>query len=104
MISQISDWVVDAGIPAGQRGATRGCEVGVALNLPPILWQPSMADHLRSSVSAAGLRPNEFMIEVTESAIMTNPDRSQRDPAGASRDGIASRSTTSAPATPRSPG
>ncbi len=37
-----------------------------------------MAGRLRSEVSNAGLKPNEFMIEITESAIMSDPDRSQK--------------------------
>ena len=52
--------------------------VGVSVNLPPILWQPAMGTKLRAEVANAGLKPNEFMIEITESAIMTDPDRSQQ--------------------------
>jgi EAL domain-containing protein (putative c-di-GMP-specific phosphodiesterase class I) len=76
MITQISDWVVSEACRQSRAWRDQGVRVGVSVNLPPILWQPSMVARLRSEVSKNGLKPSEFMIEITESAIMTNPDRS----------------------------
>ena len=76
MITQISDWVVTEACRQSRAWRDDGVRVGVSVNLPPILWQPSMVARLRSEISKAGLKPNEFMVEITESAIMTNPDRS----------------------------
>ena len=78
MINQISDWVVTEACRQSRAWRDQGVRVGVSVNLPPILWQPAMAGRLRSEVSNAGLKPNEFMIEITESAIMSDPDRSQK--------------------------
>jgi EAL domain-containing protein (putative c-di-GMP-specific phosphodiesterase class I) len=78
MINQISDWVVTEACRQSRAWRDQCVRVGVSVNLPPILWQPAMAGRLRSEVSNAGLKPNEFMIEITESAIMSDPDRSQK--------------------------
>ena len=105
MITQISDWVVTEACRQSRAWRDQGVRVGVSVNLPPILWQPAMVHRLRAEVANAGLKPNEFMIEITESAIMTDPDRSQTDPAGAlDTTAFGWRSTTSVPATRRSRG
>ena len=78
MITQISDWVVTEACRQSRAWRDVGVRVGVSVNLPPILWQPAMGTKLRAEVANAGLKPNEFMIEITESAIMTDPDRSQQ--------------------------
>ena len=77
----------------------------VAVNLSTrCLLDPQLPDDVGALLSAHGLAGSELDLEITESAIMADPERAagHPDPAGR-RSASGSRSTTSAPATRRWP-
>jgi diguanylate cyclase (GGDEF)-like protein/PAS domain S-box-containing protein len=78
MIGPLSDWVMDAAISQAARWHAEGIEIDVAINLPPVLWQIELVPKLTAAVRRHGLDPRRLMIEVTETAAMTDPDRTQR--------------------------
>jgi diguanylate cyclase (GGDEF)-like protein/PAS domain S-box-containing protein len=78
MIGPLSDWVMDAAISQARQWHTEGIDIDVAINLPPVLWQIELVPKLRAAVQRHGLDPRKLMIEVTETAAMTDPDRTQR--------------------------
>ena len=78
MIGPLSDWVMDAAIWQARQWHAAGMEIDVAINLPPVLWQIELVPKLTAAVRRHGLDPRKLMIEVTETAAMTDPDRTQR--------------------------
>jgi diguanylate cyclase (GGDEF)-like protein len=75
MIGPISQWVVERACRQAHEWRTAGLDLQVAINLPPILWQPSMLRRLTRTAQTFGIAARQLMIEITESAAMTDPDR-----------------------------
>ena len=78
MIGAISHWVVQNACSQAQAWRAAGLDLRVAINLPPILWQPSMLRRLTRTIRSFGIAAGQLMIEITESAAMTDPDRTTR--------------------------
>ncbi len=78
MIAPISDWVVAEACAQAERWRRAGIRLDLSVNLPPVLWQPAMIRKLLATVQSRGVRPDELMIEITESAAMIDPDRTLR--------------------------
>ena len=78
MIGSISHWVVHNACRQAQEWRQAGLDLRVAINLPPILWQPSMLRRLTRTIHTFGIAAGQLMIEITESAAMTDPDRTTR--------------------------
>jgi diguanylate cyclase (GGDEF)-like protein len=78
MIGSISQWVVHSACRQAHEWRTAGLDLRVGINLPPILWQPSMLRRLTRTIQAFGIAADQLMIEITESAAMTDPDRTTR--------------------------
>ena len=78
MIGPISDWVVWRACAQAQEWRGDGLDLAVSVNLPPILWQPTMTTKLMAALQASGLDPRQLIVEITETAAMTDPDRTQR--------------------------
>jgi EAL domain-containing protein (putative c-di-GMP-specific phosphodiesterase class I) len=79
LIEAIGDWVVDE--VAHQQRAWRdaGLELELSFNLSPRqLWTPQLAERLAARLEEAGVEPGTVQAEITESAAMTDPDRTQR--------------------------
>jgi EAL domain-containing protein (putative c-di-GMP-specific phosphodiesterase class I) len=55
-----------------------GLDVDVAINMPPVLWQPALVKKLVAAIERSRVAPSRITIEVTETAVMTDPDRTQR--------------------------
>jgi diguanylate cyclase (GGDEF)-like protein len=78
LIGSISHWVVHSACRQAHEWRSAGLDLCVAINLPPILWQPSMLRRLTRTTQTFGLAAGQLMIEITESAAMTDPDRTTR--------------------------
>jgi EAL domain-containing protein (putative c-di-GMP-specific phosphodiesterase class I) len=78
MIGAISHWVVQNACSQAQEWRAAGFDLRVAINLPPILWQPSMLRRLTRTIQSFGIAASQLEIEITESAAMTDPDRTTR--------------------------
>ena len=78
MIGSISQWVVHSACRQAHEWQAAGLDLSVAINLPPILWQPSMLRRLTRTIQTFGIAAGQLMIEITESAAMTDPDRTTR--------------------------
>src|SRR4029078_7409768 len=78
MIGAISHWVVQNACSQAQEWRAAGIDLRVAINLPPILWQPPMPPRLTRTIQSFGIAASQLEIEITESAAMTDPDRTTR--------------------------
>jgi EAL domain-containing protein (putative c-di-GMP-specific phosphodiesterase class I) len=79
LIGHIGDWVVEE--IARQRRIWRneqGVSVDMTFNLSPRqLWEPDLVDGILSRLRAEGIEPWSVVVEITESAAMTDLSRSQ---------------------------
>ncbi len=79
LIGTIGDWVLEE--VARQRRIWRnehGVSVDVTFNLSPRqLWEPDLVDGMLSRLRAEGIDPWSVVVEITESAAMTDLARSQ---------------------------
>ena len=79
LIGHIGDWVVEE--IARQRRIwrnERGVSVDMTFNLSPRqLWEPDLVDGILSRLRAEGIEPWSVVVEITESAAMTDLSRSQ---------------------------
>jgi diguanylate cyclase (GGDEF)-like protein/PAS domain S-box-containing protein len=79
LIDVIGDWVVEDLSRQGMAWREEGLELEIGFNLSPRqLWQPDLAQRLVSRLESGGIDPRSVMVEITESAAMTDPDRTQR--------------------------
>jgi EAL domain-containing protein (putative c-di-GMP-specific phosphodiesterase class I) len=78
LIGPISDWVIETAFGQCRAWRDRGLEIGVAVNMPPVLWQPALVKKLVAAIELSRIPPSLITIEVTETAAMTDPDRTQR--------------------------
>ena len=88
LLPDISRWVIAEACRQSVEWREHDIMMGVSINLPLILTDASIVDSLRDHVASTGLRASGFMIEITEAAIMTDPDRSQNILAELSREGF----------------
>ncbi|MEW6058694.1 MAG: EAL domain-containing protein [Actinomycetota bacterium] len=80
LIEVIGDWVMEelARQDAEWRGEGLNIQ-DISFNLSPRqLWQPDVSDRIVSRFDAQGVDPTRVVVEITESAAMTDPDRTQR--------------------------
>jgi diguanylate cyclase (GGDEF)-like protein len=54
--------------------AAAGLDVAVSVNVPPELITPWLLDESEAALAAAGLPPDRLIVEITEEAIMKDPD------------------------------
>ena len=78
MIQPISNWVISTAFAQASAWHADGVDVEIAVNLPPVLWQTALVQQLSTELETHGLDATKVLIEVTESAAMTDPDRTQR--------------------------
>src|SRR3954468_9715100 len=76
MISEIGDRVVDLICDQAERCRAAGLMPAITFNVSPRqLREPDFATRLRNRISAAGLDPAGFTVEITESAMVGDPAR-----------------------------
>jgi diguanylate cyclase (GGDEF)-like protein/PAS domain S-box-containing protein len=76
LIEAIGDWLYGEIIRQAVEWKSRGLDLGISFNLSPRqLWHPEFSERLLGRISGSGIEPSMLLIEITESAAMTDPDR-----------------------------
>jgi diguanylate cyclase (GGDEF)-like protein/PAS domain S-box-containing protein len=80
LIEVIGDWVMEELARQDAEWRDGGLSIrDISFNLSPRqLWQPDVSDRILSRFEAHGVDPARVVVEITESAAMTDPDRTQR--------------------------
>jgi diguanylate cyclase (GGDEF)-like protein/PAS domain S-box-containing protein len=72
LIRPLSDWVIDQACQQSATWAAQGLDLYVSINLPASFWRPTMIRHVLDTIESFGLNPNRMMVEITESAMLSN--------------------------------
>jgi diguanylate cyclase (GGDEF)-like protein/PAS domain S-box-containing protein len=79
LIETIGEWVVDEIARQAAAWRAEGLELELSFNLSPRqLWQPEVGDRIMERIDAARIDPRTVLVEITETAAMTDPDRTLR--------------------------
>jgi EAL domain-containing protein (putative c-di-GMP-specific phosphodiesterase class I) len=79
LIEAIGDWVVAEVARQESIWESQGIHLETGFNLSPRqLWQPDLVFRVLSHLERAGADPSRIVVEITETAAMTDPDRTQR--------------------------
>ncbi len=104
LITEVGKWVLQEACRQGAAWRAAGYPIGMAVNVSGRqLDTDQLIADIEEALSDSDLDPQALTIEITETTLMRN---ARRPPAASSRSrhsACGSRSTTSAPATPRSP-
>ena len=73
LIGLLTDWVVDEACRQLREWHDAGLDIGVAVNVPAILWHPAAAERLIETVQHRSVDPSRVTVEVTESTVMIDP-------------------------------
>lgn len=73
LIGPLTDWVVDEACRHAAIWHAGGLQIGVAVNMPGLLWHPAAADRLLATVDRHRVDPALITVEVTESTAMIDP-------------------------------
>jgi diguanylate cyclase (GGDEF)-like protein/PAS domain S-box-containing protein len=73
LIKPITEWVVDEICAQTLRWQQMGIALRISFNFPTVLWEASVVRSLLSQVRSTGVRPDQLVLEVTESAAMGDP-------------------------------
>ena len=73
LIGPLTDWVVDEACRQLREWHDGGLDIGVAVNVPAILWHPAAAERLIEAVERRSVDPSRVTVEVTESTVMIDP-------------------------------
>jgi diguanylate cyclase (GGDEF)-like protein/PAS domain S-box-containing protein len=72
LIRPLSDWVIDQACQQTADWAVQGLDLYVSINLPASFWRPTMIRQVLETIESFGLNPNRMMVEITESAMLSN--------------------------------
>ncbi|MBI3649111.1 MAG: EAL domain-containing protein [Actinobacteria bacterium] len=79
LIEAIGDWVVEEICRQDELWRIDGLSTEISFNLSPRqLWQPELVSKIIARLAHAGMDPSRVVVEITESAAMTDPDRTQQ--------------------------
>ncbi len=73
LIKPITEWVVKEICEQTLRWQQQGVSLRISFNFPTVLWESAVVRALLAQVRAAGVRPDQLVLEVTESAAMGDP-------------------------------
>ncbi len=73
LIKPITEWVVDEICAQTLRWQQLGVALRISFNFPTMLWETSVVRNLLTQVRSSGVRPDQLVLEVTESAAMGDP-------------------------------
>jgi diguanylate cyclase (GGDEF)-like protein/PAS domain S-box-containing protein len=78
LVEAISDWVIEEICRQDEAWRREGLTLGISFNLSPRqLWQPELTSKIVSPLVGSGVDPTRLTVEITESATMTDPDRTR---------------------------
>ena len=72
LMARMSDWVIGEACRQATIWRDEGLDLYVSVNLPPTFWQPTAMRHVLATIEAFGLNPDRMMIEITESAVVSD--------------------------------
>jgi diguanylate cyclase (GGDEF)-like protein/PAS domain S-box-containing protein len=79
LIGAIGDWVLSEICRQSRMWTDANIPLRIGFNMSPRqLWQPDLAQRVLLRLQSAGVEPSRVTIEITESAAMSDPDRTQR--------------------------
>jgi EAL domain-containing protein (putative c-di-GMP-specific phosphodiesterase class I) len=79
LIGAIGDWVVEELCRQAKLWAREGVALDVSFNVSPRqLWQPDVVSDILGRIRDAEIPPERVIVEITESAAMADPERTQR--------------------------
>jgi diguanylate cyclase (GGDEF)-like protein/PAS domain S-box-containing protein len=79
LIEAIGDWVIRELARQAALWDAQGMRLETGFNLSPRqLWQPDLVFRVLAHLERAGVDPSRVVVEITETAAMTDPDRTQR--------------------------
>lgn len=79
LIEAIGDWVLDGVCAQIKRWKDEGLALDVSFNLSPRqLRHPELAEHLLPFLESRGVDPRSLIVEIPESAAMSDPERTQK--------------------------
>ncbi|ADJ29520.1 putative bifunctional diguanylate cyclase/phosphodiesterase [Nitrosococcus watsonii] len=77
LIEPVTLWVLNTALRYCAEWAKKGAPLSVAVNFPPtLLINPEIVELVRQALQIWGTRQGGLILEVTESAVMTDPKRS----------------------------
>jgi EAL domain-containing protein (putative c-di-GMP-specific phosphodiesterase class I) len=78
LIQRIGEWVIDEVCRQARAWQDQGLAIAISCNLSPRqLWNPGLADHMAGSLRREGVDPHSVIVEITESAAMADPIRTE---------------------------
>lgn len=79
LIVAIGDWVMEEVCRQSRLWQDAGLDLKISFNLSPRqLWQPEIVEKVMAHLDSSAIDPSKVAIEITESSVMTDPERSQR--------------------------
>ena len=79
LIEAIGDWVVQELARQDAEWRAEGLTLDIGFNLSPRqLWQPDLVAKIVGALIGAGMDPRRVIVEILESAAMTDPDRTEQ--------------------------
>jgi diguanylate cyclase (GGDEF)-like protein/PAS domain S-box-containing protein len=79
LIEAIGDWVIAELARQAAIWEAQGIHIEAGFNLSPRqLWQPDLVFRVLTHLERAGVDPSRVVVEITETAAMTDPERTQR--------------------------
>jgi diguanylate cyclase (GGDEF)-like protein len=79
LIGPVGDWVLREVCRQSSVWRSRGRTMFVSFNLSLAqLWQPDVTSKIMRAIEAAGVRPSDIVIEITETSALTDPTRTWR--------------------------
>jgi diguanylate cyclase (GGDEF)-like protein/PAS domain S-box-containing protein len=78
LVQRIGDWVVREVCRQAKAWQQAGLPIAVSFNLSPRqLWNPSLAEEIVTCLQSEGVDPHQVIVEITESAAMADPARTE---------------------------
>jgi diguanylate cyclase (GGDEF)-like protein/PAS domain S-box-containing protein len=78
LIEAIGEWVIREIVYQAQAWRELDIDLEIGFNLSPRqFWQPDLANRIVQRIREGGVDASRFVVEVTESSAMTDPDRAQ---------------------------
>ena len=89
LIEPVGDWLFAQMFRHARAWADHGISLDVMFHLSPRqLWQRDLADRLLGQLDASGVDPRSVVVEVTEAAAMTDPERTRHVLVSLARGGV----------------